>query len=119
MKTKILILIFTKAIMTISNPTNAQQISNNPLSAMKDSFPEFVSRSDDEIILDTSIECPVINYESRKHDYISCDALGTIYKMTQQVRANLESERVRIANADKQDRQVQKKAGSAIKKQKA
>jgi len=118
MKTIILAIVFSALLTDFSFTVNAQQVSSS-LSAMKDSFPEFVSTSEDETLLDTAPECSALNFESTRRDYFPCDALGIIYTMRQQERANLQSQRVRVVNSDEQNTPVKKKTGRTTKKQKA
>ncbi|HYV92079.1 MAG TPA: hypothetical protein VE978_09865 [Chitinophagales bacterium] len=117
MKATILAIVFSMLLMDFSLTVNAQQV-NNSLSAMKDSFPAFVSTSEDEILLGTAPECPTVNFDLTRRDF-PCEALGIIYMMTQQERANLELHRVRVVNSDEQNTHSKKKTGGTSKKQKA
>jgi len=117
MKATILVIVFSILLMDVSLTLNAQQV-NSSLSAMKDSFPVLVSSAEDEILLDTAPVCSTLNFELTTREYFPCDALGIIYRMTQQERANLESQRVRVVSSDGQSANAKKKTGRTTKKQK-
>jgi len=108
MKATILAIVFSKVLIDFSPSVNAQQTEGS-LSAMKGSNPAFVSEYIDETLPDSAGKYPEQSLQSTTQDDPAYVASGVIYKMTQQVRSNLASQRVRVANPDEHHVKTRKK----------
>ena len=109
MKARILAIVFSKVLIDFSPSVNAQQTEGS-LSAMKGSYPAFTSEYTDETLPDSAIKYPEQSFQSTTQDDAPYGASGVIYKMTQQLRINLESQRVRVVNSDEHHAKTRKKS---------
>ena len=109
MKTKILAIVLSKVLIDFSPSVNAQQTEGS-LSAMKGSYPAFASEYIDKTLPDSAGKYPEQCFQSTTLDDSSYGASGVIYKMTQQVRTNLESQRVRVVTSDEHHAKTRKKS---------
>ena len=109
MKARILAIVFSKMLIDFSSSVNAQQ-TEGPLSAMKGNYPSFSSEYIDETLMDSAGKYPEQSFQSATHDDAPYGASGVISKMTQQLRINLETQRVRVVNSDEQHVKTRKKS---------